>query len=201
VVFTFQLSPEGKITKFDGFDQVAKNLANAINAAGDETKAAVLKMMQSIVTEDLTRASIVDLFDVLPNTPVKVGDSWKHTQSINAGPLGTYKGSLNLTYKGPDGKGAEKIDSKGEMSFDNPKKDKDGDALPFKVIKMEMTAKEWTGNMLFDAKAGRLISNEVKMQLGGTMVIEVAGMQVQAELETAETKTLRLTSKRPEAQK
>jgi hypothetical protein len=197
-VFTFKLSPEGKVTEFTGYKEFAKNFADAI-ANADETKALILKMMQSMVTEDLMRAGIVDLFDVLPSGAVKGGDTWKHTQALSFGPIGAFKVTQNMTYKGQNEKELAKVDTKGEFEFDVAKKA--DDSIPFKITKFDFATKSYSGHMLFDAKAGRLTSGEFTTQMSGTLGAEAAGMQFQVELDGTQTMTRRLTSKRPEGQK
>jgi hypothetical protein len=195
VVFTIHLSSNGKLTKFEGYDQFIKNVDKASADAGDEQKAMEMKMFKAVLTEEALSAGSSYPFSVLPNKAVNKGESWKREQSASMGPLGNFKLGLNLTYKGPADGGMEKVDITGEMSYEAPKAD--GPDLGFKIAKVDLNQKKLTGSLLFDTKAKRVSSLELNTVLGGSMTIEVGGMQTQVDLEGTSTQTVRVLEKRP----
>ncbi len=186
VVFTIELSPAGKVLKFDGYNQMLKKI---MDVNPDEAK-----KFKAIATEEVLRAPLAMIFDVLPGKAVKKGESWNKEISVPLGPMGTFKFSTAFTYNGP-GEGGEQIASKGTFHFE-PSKGDAGD-LGFKIVKMELTKKESTGKLVFDNSKGRLVVNEFTMPLAGTMTIEIAGMQIDVEVDGTETRTLKILDKRP----
>jgi hypothetical protein len=186
VVFTIELSSSGKVTKFDGYNQMLKKIQDANPEEAKKFKA--------IATEEVLRAPLVMVFDVLPEKAVKKGESWNKEISVPLGPMGTFKFSTAFTYNGA-GDGGEQIGSKGTFSFEPSKADA-GD-LGFKIVKMDLTKKESTGKLVFDNAKGRLVVNEFTMPLAGTMTIEVQGMQIDVQVDGTETRTLKVLEKRP----
>jgi hypothetical protein len=186
VVFTIHLSPSGAVTRFDGFDQIVKKLA-----AIDPAEA---KKFKALVNEELMRAPLSMVFDVLPTSPVKKGESWKRENVVPMGPMGTFKFASTYTYQATD-KSREEIGTKSILTWQPPRGDA-GD-IGFKIVKMDLSRKEASGRLVFDSAKGRLVQQETTMPLAGTMTIEVQGMQVDVELDGTETRTMRISDKKP----
>jgi hypothetical protein len=195
VTFTLTMTPEGKVTKFQGYDQFLKNMETALAAADDEGKKIGFKMLKQMLTEETFKTSSAAIFDVLPVGPVKVGEQWKRVQRMPMGPMGLFKLDLNLTYKGPGEGNTEKIDVKGDFSHEASTADA-GDAL-FKITKLDLTQKKIEGHLLFDKKTNRLTHHELNLTLAGKMGIDAGGMELEVGLEGTEARTTRLLEKRP----
>jgi hypothetical protein len=186
IVFTIHLSPRGAITRFEGYDQFLKRLA-AIDAAE-------AKKLGSVAGEDVLRAPLVQIFDILPADAVKKGQTWDHDSVVPMGPLGTFKLLTTFNYLGLRD-GGEQIGTKASFSF-SPRQADSAD-LGFKIQKLELTKKEATGEVVFDNIKGRLLRREMTLPLAGTMVIELMGTPIEVQLEGTETRTIRMTDKRP----
>src|SRR5262249_50285833 len=149
---------------------------------------------KAIAGEDVLRAPLREVFDILPAAAVKKGDSWTRDVSKPMGPLGTFKVATTYAYHGL-GDGGEQVATKGVFSF-QPGKADPGE-LGLRIVKMELTKKEATGRLVFDNAKGRLVRQETTLPLAGTMTIEVMGMQIEVRLDGTETRTSRILAKRP----
>jgi len=186
VVFTIHLSPRGAITRFAGYDELLKKLA--------EFDAPEAKKLTAVAGEDVLRAPLVQVFDILPPVAVKKGQSWGQDNVLPMGPMGTFRLAANLTYLGP-GDGGEQIGTKATLSFSPSKAD--AGELGFKILKLDLTKKEAAGRLIFDNVKGRLVSREITLPLAGKMVIEVMGVQTEVHLDGTEKRTIRMMDKRP----
>ena len=186
VVFKIQLSASGVVKRFEGYDQMIKKLNDI-----DKEEA---KKFKAIASEEVLRAPLAMVFDVLPPAAVKKGDTWKKEHVVPMGPMGIFKFTTTFTYVGP-GEGGELISTKGVFSFQPSKAD--ASELGFKIIKLELTQKEMTGKMIFDNAKGRLVLSETSMPLAGTMTVEVQGMELDVTLDGMETRTMRISDKKP----
>jgi hypothetical protein len=95
---------------------------------------------------------------VLPETPIEVGGSWE-TESESAVPEGTLKMKSSYRLAGEseaDGMAVMKIEHRGELALGGVRK-----SLPNLTIKQQ----EQTGTILFDAKAGRIVSSKLNQRL------------------------------------
>jgi Family of unknown function (DUF6263) len=186
VLFTVHLSTGGAITRFEGYDEFLKKLA--------EYDGAEAKKLKSVAGEDVLRAPLVQIFDIMPGGGVKTGDRWERVSVVPMGPLGNFKLATVYTYSGLRDSGHQ-IDIKATLSFSSGSTD--SGELGFKILKLDLTKKEATGKLVFDNVKGRLVFEELTLPLAGTMVMELMGMQVEVELEGTETRTIRMLNKRP----
>jgi len=188
VVFSFRLTPDGQIKEFTGADTALKNAQQNF-----PNEAAALK---AINLPGLLEASVRMTFAVAPDKKVKMGDTWKLEQLIPVGPIGTIQMSNTYTYKGKEGE-VEKIALEGTFVYQLPKVS-DEAALGFKIIKGELKPKNpIKGTATFNATTGRLVQSEHATEMAGTITFEVQGNQIEAMLDSVETRTTRLTTANP----
>jgi hypothetical protein len=184
--FKLTLNAKGEVTKLEGYDEFIKKLGS-----DNDTTA---KLLKSFMSEDTLKASAAENFAFLPDKPVNKGDSWKRTQSVPLGPLGTLKGETSYTYKGP-GKDGEEISAEQSLAYSPPKEDDSG--LPFKITKGEMKADKASGTMVFDVTKGRLVRTDSTMKMKGSLTFEVAGTATTLDLEIQQTSKSRVSDKSP----
>jgi hypothetical protein len=192
VPWTAQISAEGKMTRFDGYDQLLKKLAEA----GPD----VVKVFKGLANEEVFRMPLAMVFDVLPGIPAKPGASWKRVTYLSIGLLGGFTHDHEFTYVGP-GDGGHKITFKGKYAFQPTKADAIA-VLGLKILKMEPKKNESTGKILFDNANGRLTYFEITMPLDGKMTLEVGGGDMKTsvlemEMEGTETRTIRIFDQKP----
>ncbi len=148
----------------------------------EETKKAFTKTAQlnQLLSEDALKSLLAQAGAMLPEMPVKSGDTWKFVAELkNAG--GTMKMDGTNTLDGivkRDGKKLAKIDQviKIEMK-------------PQGAIKVSLKDQDTKGSLLFDIDAGRLAESSMVQKM--TMAIDAAGMTVEQKLNI--TTQLKLT--------
>jgi len=185
--FKFTLDNKGQISKFEGFDEFIKKIA------GDD--AATAQIMKLVLNEDTVKQSASEAFGFLPEKAVSKGDKWKKEMIIPMGPLGSFKAEQDYTYLG-EAKDGQEIGVASKMTYTAPK-DNAGGVLPFKVTKGDFKTEEAKGTIVFDAAAGRLVREEMKMKLKGSMTIEAMGQTADMKMEQESTTKIRLLDKPP----
>lgn len=184
--FTITLTNDGRVTKFEGYDELIKTLSG-----DDENVAKLLKMM---VTEDTLKKSGEEVFAFLPPKAVSKGDTWKRESTLPLGPFGSFKTASDYTY---DGKGSdgEKISYKASMTYTPPKAD-DGFGL-FKIVKGNLKTEGAKGTMVFDAAKGRLVSGSMSTIFRGSLTMDFMGNQIDMDMFMDMSSTSRVLDKNP----
>jgi hypothetical protein len=184
--FTITLTPDGKITKFEGFQDLVKQLA-----AADENTA---KLIRAIVNEAMVTSAVEQAFGFLPDKAVKKGETWTREGTLPLGPLGDFKSANTYTYNGKTENG-EAIGVQQTMRYIPPK---GGDlAGLFKIVRGDLKAKKAETSYIFDAEKGRLVSATLSTLIHGTLTVDFTGMETQVELSMDTTGTSRVLDKNP----
>jgi hypothetical protein len=161
------LDDKMKVTKLQGYDKFLDKLAD-----GDETARKVFKQQFS---EASMSQMVGQVFSFGNDKPVKVGDTWPRTESMQfAGFDTTAKMKCKLDSVTD---GIAKIGWTGDLTF------KAGAAIPglpdgIQVDKFEMKAEKLVGTMKFDTKIGRLTENNQDADMDGSMTIAAGGMKI-----------------------
>jgi hypothetical protein len=184
--FKLTLDAKGEVTKLEGYEDFIKKLSSENDATA--------KMIKAFMSEETLKAAASENFAFLPNKPVSKGDTWKRSQSVPLGPLGTLKGETTYTDKGP-GKDGEEIALEQTLTYSPPKEDDAG--LPFKITKGEMKADKASGSLVFDASKGRLVRSDMTMKMKGSLTFEVAGNATSINLEMQQTSKSKVLDKSP----
>jgi hypothetical protein len=186
--FTLTLR-NGKITKFEGFDEFIKNLAG-----GNDMAAMFIK---AVLSEDILKQSAEEAFGFLPTKPVRDGETWKRDTNVPLGPIGSFKSASQYTLEGKEKDGV-KIGLKSNLTYSPPKKG-DGGALAglFTITKGNLKAENAKGYMIFDPDAGRLVRYSMSLNFRGSLTLEVAGNQIDMDVTTEQTTTSRVTTRNP----
>jgi len=113
--FTITLNlKDGKITKFEGYDEFIKALTEGNDEAG--------KFVKMMLSEDVLKKGCEEVFTFLPGKAVSKGESWKKEAIIPFGPLGSFKTVNDYTYQGKEDS-LEKISLKAQLTYSPPKAD------------------------------------------------------------------------------
>jgi hypothetical protein len=172
---TATLDKSMKVTKVDGHKKLVDDLAQ-----GDPAAKA---MLAAIISEDAIKQMFTTLFALTPEKPVKVGDTWTSTDTLDAGGIGKITAKSKFKLGKVDGDTAT-IDTTADMTF----KAGDGEGLPFKITKADFKIEKFTGSNTFDMKTGRLKDAKSEMTMSGSMTDGVMGMEIDATL-TQKVKT------------
>jgi hypothetical protein len=188
VPFTFEVTPAGSMGAFDGYKQLLKKLS--------KENAELARNFEQLGGDELFRLTLYNVFDILPENPVKTGESWKRDTYIAMGSLGTIKNTATFTLAtiGDDGLN---ISGKANMSF-QPRKVEPGE-LGVKFLKVELSKNESSSRIVFDKARGRLVSYQMQMPIAGTWVLEAQGQKFTFEIDAQWTQTIRLLDKKPAA--
>lgn len=191
---TFQvtLDRDRRIVKFDGYDDFIKRAAG-----GDDQQARVYRQ---ILPAETLKASIGQLFTLLPGKDVPRGETWTQTVTVSLGPLGGLALTRTLTNEGSDtldGQEAVKLPFTATARY-QPAADTAG-TLPFKIIKTDLNFKDISGTAWYDPQAGRLLRLDSQMTLDGTLTLQTGADQQDMKLEQHQTMRLRVLDMKPAA--
>lgn len=145
--FKLKMTPSGRI-------QDVEVPAGAVEAV--QNKAGVGEMISAESLKEMTTQSTIPL----PEKTVEPGDSWtdeKKLAGVNV--------LMNYRYDGPmdhDGQQVEKITTKGDIKLNIPETS---------GFKTEIEKGDLDGEVIFDARAGKLVGSKVKQD----MVISISG--------------------------
>jgi hypothetical protein len=164
---TAVLDDKMKVTKLQGYDKFLDKLAD-----GDENSKKALKLQFS---EASMSQMIGQVFTFGTDKPVKVGETWPRTESMQVAGFDTVVKMKCKLDSVTDG--VAKIGWTGDLTF------KAGAAIPglpegIQIDKFEMKADKLGGTMKFDTKLGRLTENNQDADMVGTITVAVAGMKL-----------------------
>ena len=179
---TATLNKKLEVTKIDGHKKLVDDLAQGDPA----TKA----MLAAVISEDAVKQMFSTLFALTPEKPLKVGDTWEKTDTMDAGGIGKITSKAKHKLGKVSGDDAT-IETTADMTF----KAGDGEGLPFKISKADFKIEKFTGSSVFDMKAGRLKESKSEMTMNGTMTVAVGGMEIDATL-TQKVKTTAVVSEK-----
>lgn len=155
-VFVVTLTPEHKVSKIEGYDELIKRIARRNAAEAD-------RFRQLIPEEDLKRAT-EEGFSFLPDKPVKPGDQWTRPMFLNLLPMGTLVGETLFTFeKMEKGKALLKTAVNAKPRF-QPQ----GDALQG-GSSFELESR--VGSVVFDVEKGRTEQQDLTFRFRGASTV------------------------------
>lgn len=188
--FQLTIDKAGKLVRLDGYSDFVKRIAE-----GDDRRATLFR---AVLSEESFKKLAVQTFEIGPNRPVEVGESWEHKLKLPLGPFGsiTFNRSIKHAGRTPEPGAAVKLEISGTAAYESPSGDFPG--FPFKVTKGTFEFEDISGSATFDAVAGKLQSLVVKMQMTGKLTIEIGKSQQDVTITQRQTSTLRIHDKKPE---
>jgi hypothetical protein len=137
--------------------------------------------MKAQIDPEYLKTAANDEFAKLPSEPVSPGDSWERTNTLRLDSGQRLKFTNNYTYEGrvqQDGKNLEKIASKTtEVAYFV-----EGES-PLKVLASDLKVAASEGVLMFDPAYGQVISQHSKVQIKGSLKLEVMGMEFPGQLD------------------
>jgi len=189
--FTITLNAkDGKISKFEGYDEFIKALTEGNEEAG--------KFVKMMLSEDVLKKGCEEVFTFLPGKAVAKGDSWKKEATIPFGPLGSFKTVNDYTYQGKE-ENLEKIALKAQLTYSPPKGDA-GFGL-FKIVKGNLKSEGARGTLLFDTDKGRLAKYSMAMVFRGSLTMDIMGNMIDMDITIDQNSNSRVMNRNPLAQK
>jgi len=185
--FTFTLSKDNKITKFDGYDAFIKTIT--------EDKEETGKVLRMVFSETLFRKTAEDAFAFVPAKPVQKDATWKSGSIIPFGPFGQFKSNDVYTFQGVDD-GVAKIGWKGGLVY-VPPEGEIGAFGPLKVTKGNMRSEGARGTYYFDIEKGRVKRSTTAMLFRGSLTFDVLDNQLLLDLSVDITETSRTLDSNP----
>jgi hypothetical protein len=183
--FTIELNTKTyKVEKIEGRDEFLKKLT----AANPQMK----PLLDVILSPEALKEMAEPIFNVVPTEPVTKGKTWKKTTTLNMGPIGTYDTTYKYTYEGPEA-GGEKLDKikvDTELTYQAPKEVAGQGGLPFKIKAAKLASSKPVGEILFNAKKGRVEKMTNKLELSGELTIEIGGQTTTVKLSQTQDSTV-----------
>lgn len=81
--FTMQVNGKGEVVSVSGFDKIGEAVVNEMNVP-EEMKPMMRQNFQKQFNDEAAKQIFSQAFEIYPNKPVKIGDSWKSSSTIAA---------------------------------------------------------------------------------------------------------------------
>jgi hypothetical protein len=184
--FAVRLDKNGKVRQVEGVDELFKKSSRT-----DPQMSALLKEIRG--DDDISR-SVESLLTALPETPVRVGDTWTRKTELNMGPIGKYDTAYRYTYEGKEGD-FDKIKVESTLKYHAPAEG--SGSLPFQIKKADIKSADGSGTILFDRAKGRIVCSESSLKLEGTLTISIGREEVTVVLQQLQKTTIKTTDADP----
>jgi hypothetical protein len=179
--FKLTIDPKtNKVTKVEGREDFVKKLS-AVNQQMEP-------LLKTILTDEALRQMAEPIFGVAPKDPVAKGATWSKDSDLSLGPIGSYKSKNEYTLDKIE-KDVASIKVKTELTYKAPAADAGG-ALPFKIKSADLKSKPAEGTLTFNVAKGRLEKSTLKVNLEGTLDIEIGGTANKVELRQEQETTV-----------
>ena len=187
--FTLTLDTKDmKVTNIEGHDAFVKKLTEA----NPQMKPLLDRILSKKALQDMTEP----LFGALPGSKVAKGKDWTRTATLDMGPIGKYVTKYTYTYDGPTKDKNDKISVKTDLKY-TPPTDKEAGGLPFKIKDAKLEAKDATGTIIYDPKAGMIKSSEMNLTLTGSLTIEIGQQSTTVDLNQTQKTVITTSDKDP----
>ncbi len=188
--FTLTLDKNMKVTKIEGQDAFIKNLVQA--------NSQMEGLLKKILNNDTLKEMANPTFGIIPGKEVAKGETWKKSSSLNLGPIGSYDNEYTFTCEGKEKDHPDialiKVETK--LTYKSPT-ESEGSALPFKIKSANLASKNAGGQIKFDLKKNRLAESNLKLQLEGSLDIEIAGTTTKVDLKQEQTTVIKNSDTNP----
>jgi len=153
-------------------------------------------LLEKILSKEALKEMAEPMFAALTCKKQKKNDTWSRKSTLEMGPIGKYETNYTYTYEGPDKDKNEKISVKTDLKY-SPPDAKDTANLPFKIKEAKLDAKDSSGTIVYDPKAGWVKSSEMTMKLTGTLTIEIGQQSTAVDLTQDQTTKITTSADNP----
>ncbi len=179
-----------KVTKIEGRDAFVKKLSQA--------NPQMEGLLNQILSEQALREMAEPTFAALPNRAVAKGESWKKDVTLDMGPIGKYTNVYTYTFEGPEPGGKlYKIKVDTALKYTPPDEKATPAGLPFKIKSAKLESTNGTGTVLYDAEKGRVDKSNFKVELTGSLDIEIGGTTTKVDLSQTQETTIDTSDNNP----
>ena len=183
--YSYMLTPRGEVTKVTGFadlfgDSLKENQVGAQFAGGGSDEAARTEIMQKYVH--------------FPDKALSPGDTWEHDYAFTLPGIGKIKGRRSYKYAGDETKDGRKL---AKVTFTDSTTVEVDLKSDVSTAKGTLTTSSSSGEALFDAEAGRVVSLSNKAELAGSLSISVGGMDLTIDQTQTQEAKVELLDKLP----
>jgi len=160
----FTLDARQQITKLEGHDKLIERLGGNATA-----------VLQQALTPESLRANVEMLFAFVPGKEVAAGDSWQSATVFPFGPLGKFDCKNTCTLKDakqpPEEAGKETaIDVQSKWQFAAAPREQ---LKQMRLTGVAVTSQKSSGQVLFDAAAGRVAKSSLNYTILGYMTLDL----------------------------
>jgi hypothetical protein len=155
---------------------------------------------RKVLTGDTFKQMAEPMLGVIPpNETIPRDKSWKNVTTLDLGPLGSYATMNRYTVEGREkDKRLLRIKVETDMSYTKPKGPQPRVA-GFVVVDGKLkSAKGSGGTILFNVDKGRLESAEIRVNLEGTMKIDIANTVTAVKVAQTQVTRIRTSDRRPD---
>jgi hypothetical protein len=140
---------------------------------------------------------VANSFNAVPGRRVEKGESWSRVSRMDLGSLGRSVGVYVYAYAGKDGKFDKFEVQSADVKYEPPAPGAADPKAPFTLKKSDFQTKKAGGTILFDTIRGRVERSEFRMDLEGTLSIEIGGQTTEVGLSQTQNTTIRTTDTNP----
>ncbi len=179
-----------KVTEMQGRDEFLKKLV----AANPGMK----QLLDTILSQDALKEMAEPTFAVLPT---KEGEKkWTRKTTLDMGPIGKYENTYNYTLEGTDGTGDKQtatIKVETILNYKEPGEQAGAGGLPFKIKSAKLKSSSPSGQVKFNTAKGRVERSTMKLELKGSLQIEIGGQTTTVDLSQQQESTVETTDDNP----
>lgn len=172
--FVVTVDPSGRLRTLTGNDELLKKLA------ADSPQR--LKILSALKPPGFFQAIFQDVLGPLSERPVRQGSRWQQAAVDSMSIFGSLLLDTEFTYEGPRD-GLHAIASATKTTYKAPRYAIENDV--FRILKGEVKTDNGMGNLLFDAKAGRMRRVEKTINAKGNLTLETLQGTQRVEFTTA----------------
>ena len=156
--------------------------------------------MKKILNDDALKQMADPTFGVIPGKEVTKGEKWERKSDLALGPIGGYSNTYTYVYDGKDkdAKDLHTIKVTTDVKYETPK---ETEGLPFRIKAASLKSENAGGTVKFDMAKGRIAESDLKLQLTGSLDIEIGGTTTKVELKQEQTTSVKNHDTNPVAPK
>jgi hypothetical protein len=173
--YTAVLDKAGKVAAVEGTEKAVEKASQTSPELAEATKARF--------SADKIKQTLNDQFARFPDAPVRPGETWtrKEVQELGMGQTLTYE--KEYKYVGPAEKNGKTLD-KIDVKVVSLKYAQDPNAAgPAKVTSNNLKIDSSEGALLFDRTLGRVVDNNEKQHITGSITLSIMGQELEAGLD------------------
>jgi hypothetical protein len=167
-----------KVTKITGH----KEFVDKLVAANPQMQ----PLLKQILSESALKEMAEPTFAAIPGKEVVKGDKWKKETTLDMGPIGKYNNTYEYIFEGKEDK-LDKIKVEMALKYVPPAEGAATGGLPFRIKSADLKSTSAGGAIYFDAAKGRVEKSNMKIELTGTLSIEIGGLATPVDLKQTQT--------------